>query len=167
MGIATPPDTKALVPSCRTHLKTAIWTYFEAKASRQWRCSSAGGDLHLTLPQFSRDLRWTKELSRLDVALVSQFVSGHYPTAVYLQCFGLLATTACQWCQVPVDDRAHRLFDCPRFTVVRQQLSSLVDADTHGRHGWMWGCLLGPGRRYLARFLWSVRAASSSSSSSS
>ena len=48
---------------------------------------------------------------------------------------------------------SHRLFHCPRFEFLRQQLRSEIEADTGGTQTWEWDFLTGLGRRYLSRFL--------------
>ena len=148
-----------VVPSCRAHLKTVLWHHAEREVDRQWRSGYEGSAAHVDLPHFSRDLRWMSAMSRLEVALVSQFISGHYRTGAYLHRFGLRGDGHCQWCGAEVDDCAHRLLQCPQFTVLRQRLRSAIAMDTRGAHDWTWEFLVGSGRRYLAHFLRAVRAA--------
>ena len=147
------------VPCCRALLKTVLWHHAEGKVDRQWRTGYEGSAAHADLPHFSRDLRWMADMSRLEVALVSQFISGHYRTGAYLHWFGLRGDSCCQWCRADVDDRAHRLLQCPQFTVLRQRLRSAVVMDTRGAHDWTWDFLVGCGRWYLAPFLRAVRSA--------
>ena len=90
---------------------------------------------------------------------MSQFISGHYRTGAYLHRFGLRGDGHCQWCGAEVDDCAHRLLQCPQFTVIRQRLRSAIVMDTRGAHDWTWEFLVGSGRQYLAHFLRAVRAA--------
>ena len=111
------------------------------------------------MPHFTRSLSWTKGLHRREVALVAQFLTGHYATNAYLFRFGSRADPSCDWCEAVVDDRNHRLFSCPHFAFIRQQLASEVIAASDGAQDWTWEFLLGPGRRYLARFLLRVRVA--------
>ena len=148
-----------VVPSCRAYLQTVLWHHAEREADCQWRDGSEGSVAHVALPHFSRDLRWMSGMSRLEVALVSQFISGHYRTGAYLHRFGHREDSHCQWCAADVDDRDHRLLHCPQFTVVRQRLRSTIAVDTHGARDWTWDFLVGSGRRYLAPFLRAVRSA--------
>ena len=85
--------------------------------------------------------------------MTAQFLSGHYATQAYLRRFGHPVDGSCRWCDGPLDDREHRLFHCPRFEFLRQQLRIEIEADTHGTQTWEWDFLTGLGRRYLSRFL--------------
>ena len=125
-----------VVPSCRALLKTVLWHHAERETDRQWRDGYEGSAAHADHPHFSRDLRWMGDMSRLEVALVSQFISGHYRTGAYLHRFGPRDDSRCQWCEADVDDREHRLLHCPQFTVLRQRMRSTVSIDTRGAHDW-------------------------------
>ena len=109
-------------PLCKTSLKTQLTTHYLARATTQWCLSDTGRGLYMVMPRFTRGVQWTQGLSRPEVALLAQFLSGHYVTQAYLQRFGHPVSGACRWCEAPLDDRAHRLFDCPRFAYIRQQL---------------------------------------------
>lgn len=111
------------------------------------------------MPSLAPSLSWTDDLSRREVALVAQFLTGHYATNAYLFVFGSREDPHCDWCEVAVDDRHHRLFSCPRFSFVRQRLTAMVETDSRDAQGWTRAFLTGPGRRYLARFLLSVQIA--------
>ena len=105
------------------------------------------------MPRFSRCLQWTRGLSRRQVALTAQFLTGHYATHAYLHRFGSRVDPQCRWCDAPVDDRHHQLFQCPHFDALRQHLTMIVDSDSRGEQGWIWSYLTGRGQRYLVRFL--------------
>jgi len=146
-------DALRAIPTCARALRSEIRTHYAARSDTQWRLASTGRDLHAVMPRLSRDLRWTHGMSRKDVALTAQFLSGHYATQAYLQRFGHPVDGSCQWCDDPLDDREHRLLHCPRFELYRQQLRSEIEADTRGTATWEWDFLVGAGRRYLSRFL--------------
>lgn len=146
-------------PSCRSGLRTLICRHYVSRLEAQWHVAHTGRDLHDIMPRFTRCLRWTAGLSRRQVALTSQFLTGHYATHAYLFRFGSRSDPCCGWCSAPVDDRQHRLFTCPRFARLRHRLTLEVESATRGDHSWTWDFLVGPGRRYLARFLDPVRDA--------
>ena len=52
-----------------------------------------------------------------------------------------------------MDDRAHRLLHCPRFTSLHLRLSLDAAAAVEDPQPWTWTFLMGSGRRFLARFL--------------
>ena len=73
---------------------------------------------------FRADLHWTRYLpSRCAVALIGQFLIGHYPTHAYLARFRLATSPLCYVCGCP-DSRAHLLLECARFSHIREGLSS-------------------------------------------
>ena len=120
----------------------------------QWATSSTGRQLFDTTPRLSHSIAWTNDLTRKDVALVAQFLSGHYPSNQYLFRFHVRDDPSCCWCDAPLDDRDHRLFWCPRFEFIRQKLQSeLAEHHTEGLVGWSWEFLSGQGRQFLVRFL--------------
>ena len=149
------------VPSCRTTLRSLIRRHYISRLEAQWHVADSGRDLFEIIPSFSRCLRWTEDLHRRQVALTSQFLTGHYATNAYLCRFGSRSDSNCSWCPSTFDDRRHRLFQCPRFDFIRQQLSTHIHTDTQGAHGWEWDFLVGSGRRYLAQFLDHVQRARS------
>ena len=114
------------------------------------------------------DLGWTRAIpSRYMVALVGQFLTGHFPTGAYLERFGHRASPLCGVCQV-LDTRAHLLLDCIRWTHTRHRLSAWLREEWGGRShalsvgecpGWQWSFLVDtpPGRVWLGRFLAAVR----------
>ena len=155
------------VPLCKAALKTQIAGHYLAQATTQWHLSETGRDLHSLMPCFARDVQWTRGLSRPEVALLAQFLSGHYVTGAYLRRFGHPVSGACRWCAAPTDDRAHRLFDCPRFAYIRQQLQAEIHSDTQQNAAWTWEFLATGGLRYLLRFLRAVQRAAMPSSSES
>ena len=155
------------VPLCKAALKTQIAGHYLAQATTQWHLSETGRDLHSLMPCFARDVQWTRGLSRPEVALLAQFLSGHYVTGTYLRRFGHPVSGACRWCAAPIDDRAHRLFDCPRFDLIRQQLQAEIRDDTQHHAAWTWEFLATRGLRYLLRFLRAVQRAAVPSSSES
>ena len=124
------------VPLCKAALKMQIAGHYLAQATTQWHLSETGRDLHSLMPCFARDVQWTRGLSRPEVALLAQFLSGHYVTGAYLRRFGHPISGACRWCAAPTDDRAHRLFDCPRFDYIRQQLQAEIHGDTQQNAAW-------------------------------
>ena len=148
-----PHDEVIPVPTCRSSLRTIFRRHYIARLEAQWHQAATGRDLRAVLPHFSRCLHWTRGLSRRQVALTAQFLTGHYATHAYLHRFGSRADPQCRWCDAPVDDRHHRLFQCPRFAALCQHLTMMIDADSRGEQGWTWSFLTGRGRRYLARFL--------------
>jgi ribonuclease HI len=148
------------VPHSYTALKTSIRLHYVSRLETLWRTSTHGRQLYEVMPRFSRSLSWTKDLSRRDVSLVAQFLTGHYPTNQYLHRFHLIDDPQCTWCHSPIDDRTHRLFHCPRFAFLRQHLTSEIRYLTRGQGDWNWAYLSGSGRSFLARFLRVVRRAS-------
>ena len=71
----------------------------------------------------------------------------------YLCHFGHRVPGAYHWCAAPTDDRAHRLFDCPRFDHIWQQLQAEIHDDTQQHAAWIWEFLATGGLQYLLRFL--------------
>ena len=147
------------VPFCRNALRMAIRRHFASRFDAQWAHADTGRDLFSVMPHFTGFIAWTEGLHRREVALVAQFLTGHYATNAYLYRFCSRADPSCDWCEASVDDRAHRLFSCPRFAYIRQQLTTEVITASGGTQGWTWEYLCGPGRHYLARFLRCVRVA--------
>ena len=158
-AMGTSFDALRDIPLCATVLRSEITAHYVARAETQWDLSTQGRDLHEVMPQFARDLQWTSDMSRKDVALVAQFISGHYATQTYLQRFGHPVDGSCRWCDASLDDRSHRLFECPRFEFLRQRLQGEISADTQDLQSWTWEFLTGRGRDYLARFLRAVQGA--------
>ena len=149
------------VPTCRSSLRTALRRHYVTRLETQWHLADRGRDLHEVMPRFSRCLRWTAGLSRRQVALTAQFLTGHYATNDYLFRFGSRTDPCCGWCSAPVDDREHRLFHCPRFASLRLRLSMEMEMASTPDYPqqWTWSFLVGPGRRFLARFLDPVHGA--------
>ena len=147
------------VPTCRTSIRSRLRHHYLERANTLWAHSSTGRALYSLVPQYSTSLQWTRDLSRKEVALVAQFLTDHYASASYLRRFGHPFTGSCPWCPAPVDDRDHRLFHCPRFRYVRQQLTAEIEEMSSGEKGWTWDFLAHEGRRYLARFLRTVQGA--------
>ena len=145
------------VPYSYETLKTSIRHHFISNLEASWHTSIHGRQLYDVMPRFSRSLSWTKDLPRRDVSLVAQFLTGHYPTNQYLHRFHLIDNPQCTWCHSPIDDKNHRLFHCPRFAFLRQQLTSEIRYLTHEHGDWNWAYLSGLGRHFLARFLKAVR----------
>lgn len=148
------------IPACRSLLRMAIRRHYISRLEAQWHVANTGRDLHTIMPRFSRCLRWTSSLSRRQIALIAQFLTGHYATNEYLCRFGSRTDSSCDWCSALLDDRSHRLLHCPRFDRLRQRLTMEVEASSQGMHSWTWDYLVGPGRHFLARFLDPVRDAS-------
>ena len=122
----------ASVPTCRSCLRTTIHRHYVARLETQWHLADTGCDLHDVMPTFSRCLRWTADLSRRQVALTAQFLTGHYATNAYLYRFGSRIDPSCGWCSAPVDDREHRIFHCPRFASLHLRLSMEVESMIDG-----------------------------------
>ena len=112
------------------------------------------------------DLGWTEAMpSRFMAARVGQFLTGHFPTGVFLHRFGHLPSPLCEGCGVP-DTRSHLLLDCPRWAFHRERLRewlqnvSTSDTVVGGVPPiWGWDFLVGTprGRVWLGRFLAAVR----------
>ena len=150
------------IPLSRAVLQSIIRHHFISHMTSRWRLSDKGRELFQCVSSFSPSLCWTSSLDRREVALVAQFLCGHYPTNQYLHRFGLCDDISCPWCHAPMDDRSHRLLHCPRFESFRQLLSSQIYHDSDGRCGWSWDYLVHADRPYLARFLKFVRTVSRS-----
>ena len=157
VGLRTPTEA---IPLCRSRLRSLIRRHYITRLETQWQLTDMGSALRDIMPHFSRSLRWTQGLNRRQVALTAQFLTGHYATNAYLHWFGSRSDPTCTWCSAPVDDRPHRLFHCPRFSLLRQHSSMVVEADTNGSQTWSWEFLVTSGRRYLARFLDRVKLSS-------
>ena len=147
------------VPTCLRCIQSGLRHHYLDRANTLWAHATTGRALFCLTPQCSTSLSWTQNLSRREVALVAQFLTGHYASASYLQRFGHPFAGSCPWCHAPVDDRDHRLFHCPRFTRVRQQLTAEIQEASNGLHGWTWSFLVHHGRHFLGRFLRSVEGA--------
>ena len=112
------------------------------------------------------DLGWTEAMpSRFMAARVGQFLTGHFPTGVFLHRFGHLPSPLCEDCGV-LDTRGHLLLDCPRWAFHRERLkewlqSVCASATVVGGvpPTWGWDFLVGTpgGRVWLGRFLVAVR----------
>ena len=112
------------------------------------------------------DLGWTEAMpSRFMAARVGQFLTGHFPTGVFLHRFGHLPSPLCEGCGVP-DTRSHLLLDCPRWAFHRERLRewlqnvSTSDTVVGGVPPiWGWDFLVGTprGRVWLGQFLATVR----------
>ena len=112
------------------------------------------------------DLVWTQHMpSRFMAARVGQFLTGHFPTGVYLHRFGYLPSPLCVGCGVP-DTREHMLLDCSRWAFHRARLQDWLRStgDPDPAEGgvpptWGWDYLVGTsrGRLWLGRFLVVVR----------
>ena len=87
---------------------------------------------------------------------MAQFLTGHYATNMYLLRFGHDTDGSCDWCEAPIDDRHHRLLECPHYAPVRHHLITRIRAEGGGSFAWTWDYLTGPGRPILARFLQAV-----------
>lgn len=152
---ASPQDTDIL-PLCPAALRAIIRRIYRDHASVQWDVSNLGRDLHAIEPKAMCTTQWTRSLTRREVALVAQFLTGHYATNMYLLRFGHETDGSCDWCDALTDDRHHRLLECPFYESARQHLTSRIQDESRGAHGWTWDYLTGPGRRFLARFLQAV-----------
>ena len=148
-----PPDEVIPIPTCHTSLRALLHRHYITRLENQWHQATTGQELRAVMPRFSRCLRWTHGLTRRQVALTAQFLTEHYPTHAYLHRFGSRSDPRCGWCNAEVDDRHHRLFQCPRFDALRHTLSMKINIDTQGSRGWTWSFLTGHGRHYLAHFL--------------
>ena len=144
------------VPLCKAALKTQIVGHYLAQATTQWHLSEIGQDPYSLMPCFAYDVQWTRGLSRPEVALLAQFLSGHYVTGAYLRHFGHPVYGAYHWCAAPTDDRAHRLFNCPWFDHIWLQLQAKIHDDTQHHAAWTWEFLATGGLQYLLRFLQAV-----------
>lgn len=147
------------VPTCRTSVRSGIRRHYLERANTLWAHSTTGRALYSLVPRYSTSLQWTQGLSRREVALVAQFLTGHYASASYLRRFGHPFAGSCPWCRAPIDDRDHRLFHCPRFQFVRQQLTAEIEELHGGEASWTWAFLAHHGRKFLARFLRAVQGA--------
>ena len=148
--------TGELLPLCPSTLRGAIRRVYRDHASTQWDLSDLGRDLHAVEPLAHCTLQWTRHLSRREVALVAQFLTGHYATNMYLLRFGHDTDGSCDWCEASIDDRHHRLLECPHYAPVRHHLMTRIHAEGGGSIAWTWDYLTGPGRPTLARFLQAV-----------
>ena len=155
------------VPLCKAALKSQIAGHYQSQATTQWHLSETGRDLHSLMPCFARDVHWTWGLSRPEVSLLAQFLSGHYVTRAYLRRFGHPVSGACCWCAAPTNDIAHRLFDCPPFDHIWQQLQAEIHEDAQQNAAWTWEFLTTGGLQYLLRFLRAVQRVAVPSSSES
>ncbi len=121
------------VPHSHTALRSLIRRHYVSRLEALWSTSPKGRQLYTIMPQFTRSLSWTRDLSRREVSMVAQFLTGHYPTNQYLHRFHHIDDSHCTWCHSPIDDRNHRLFHCPRFDFLRQQLTSEIRDLTCGQ----------------------------------
>jgi hypothetical protein len=148
-------------------LERRFLRWYQDRAGRQER-NLVGEVLDPTEDAVIRsDLRWTRDLpSRFAAVLVGQFLTGHYPTRVYLARFHLVDSALCTACGCP-DTRAHLLLDCIRFSYAREYLTSWLRevfslrTRRPGRTclGWDWDFLTASseGRLWLSRFLRATR----------
>ena len=150
----------------RTMLQGAVRRWYQGQVSLQER-SIQGTILEPSEEVIVHtDMGWTQAMpSRFMAARVGQFLTGHFPTGVYLHRFGHLPSPLCEDCGV-LDSRRHMLLDCPRWALHRERLrdwmqSTRVSTTTSGEAPPMWGWdfLVGSsgGRLWLGRFLVAVR----------
>ena len=99
----------------RTMLQGAVRRWYQGQVRSQER-STQGTILEPTEEGIVHtDLGWTQVMpSRFMAARVGQFLTGHFPTGVYLHRFGHLPSPLCEGCGVP-DTRSHMLLVCPRW----------------------------------------------------
>ena len=97
----------------RAMLEGAIRQWYQGQARSQER-STRGMILEPTQEVIIHtDLGWTQAMpSRFMAARVGQFLTGHFPTGVFLHRFGHLPSPLCEGCGV-LDTRGHLLLDCP------------------------------------------------------
>ena len=68
------------------------------------------------------DLGWTEAIpSRFMATRVGQFLTGHFPTGVFLHRFGHPPSPLCEGCGIP-DTRSDLLLGCPRWAFHRERL---------------------------------------------
>ena len=150
----------------RTMLQGAVRRWYQGQVRSQER-SAQGTILEPSAEVIVHtDLGWTQAMpSRFMAARVGQFLTGHFPTGVYLHRFGHLPSPLCEDCGV-LDSRRHMLLDCPRWALHRERLrdwmqSTHVSTTASGEAPPMWGWdfLVGSsgGRLWLGRFLVAVR----------
>ena len=150
----------------RTMLQGAVRRWYQGQIRAQER-STQGPILEPSEEMIVHtDLGWTQVMpSRFMAARVGQFLTGHFPTGVYLHRFGHLPSPLCEECGVP-DTRSHMLLVCPRWAFHRERLrtwlqstSVLYTATGAEPPTWGWAFLVGSsgGRLWLGRFLVAVR----------
>ena len=100
----SPLDLEA-VPTYRTALRGLLHQIFVQRLDHQWALYDHGRNLFDIMPTFSLDLSWTEDLSWCEVALVAQFLTGHYATNAYLCRCGSRSDPRCNWCEAAMDDR--------------------------------------------------------------
>ena len=148
------------VPQCLTIFNTIIQLHYAQLFDSHCGVSSIGRQLFNTTPHLSRSIAWTKDLTRKIVALLDQFLFGHYPSNQYLFRFNIRADLGCCWYDAPFDDRNHLLFHCPRFESIQRKFQcALVDYRTKDVFVWFWASLSGPGRQFLALFFQTANSA--------
>ena len=150
----------------RTMLQGAIHRWYRAQVRSQ-EDTAIGTILEPTEETIIyTDLHWTQSMpSRFMAARVGQFLTGHFPTAVYLHRFGHLPSPLCVGCGV-LDTREHLLMDCTRWAFHRTRLQEWLQStcDPPTEEGvfppiWGWDFLVctSEGRFWLGRFLVAVR----------
>ena len=150
----------------RTMLQGAVRRWYQSQVRAQER-SAQGTVLEPSEEVLVHtDLGWTQAMpSRFLAARVGQFLTGHFPTGVYLHRFGHLPSPLCADCGV-LDSRSHMLLDCPRWARHRARLrdwmqSTRAPTTMPGEVSptWGWDFLVGSsgGRLWLGRFLVAVR----------
>ena len=112
------------------------------------------------------DMGWTQTMpSQFMATRVGQFLTGHFPTGVYLHRFDHLPSPLCEECRV-LDTWRYMLLVCPRWALHRERLRDWMQsmpisttATGEGPPTWGWDFLVGSsrGRLWLGRFLVAVR----------
>ena len=152
--------------AARSMLEGALRRWYQAQVRAQEH--STGGMILEPTDEviIHTDLQWTQSMhSRFMAARVGQFLTGHFPTGVYLHRFGHLPSPLCEGCGVP-DTRAHMLLDCTRWTFQRERLREWLQSERGQatEEGatvptWGWDFLVGTtgGRLWLGRFLTAIK----------
>ena len=150
----------------RGMLNSEVRKWYRARLQAQWDATRASPLDPMEDVLIHTDMRWVASIpSRFMVALVAQFLTGHFPTLSYLARFGHAASALCPSCGVR-DTRAHMLLSCDRWIHTRQRLTTwLLTTEVPDPHsgapqlGWTWDFLVASmrGRLWLGRFLAAVR----------
>ena len=145
------------LPHCAQSVRTRLEAYFDNEMQERW------WGLMTTRPEttfpwtFSRAVKWTRLMTRGQVALISQFLVNSFPNRAFLHSCGLIDSPECRFCGNEVEDRDHILEDCPYYAPTRASCRLQI-ARQSGPVIWQLQALVPLHLRTLARFLTRVKA---------
>ena len=108
------------LPHCAQVIKSKIDQFYNSEMRGTW-AGSRVRHAALDFPwDFAPDMGWTKTLTRIDITLVTQFLTNTFPCREWLTRCGFASDPSCRFCERAVEDRDHIFSECPHFAAVRE-----------------------------------------------